>query len=145
MTTMALAPAARLAALVAARPAVLQAFVNYADAGAGPSRIKIYGTTRPATSGDAPGGSPLVTLVLTNPCGAVTSGELSLTQASVIGDLITTNGAAVWARWETGDGFPIADGDVTDMAGDGPFRLAGADGVTLNAGGRAILGAVTLV
>lgn len=144
MTTLALAAAARAAALAAARPAILQALVTYADTGGGPSRIKVYGTARPATAQDAPGGAALVTLVLTNPCGAVTDGVLALTQASGIGDLIAANGAAVWARWETGGGEPVADGDVTDMAGDGPIKLAGASGVNLNAGGRAILGAVAL-
>ncbi|MGF2525880.1 hypothetical protein ACQUW0_26485, partial [Ralstonia pseudosolanacearum] len=67
-----------------------------------------------------------------------------LTQESVIGDLIAVNGAAVWGRLATSEGDPIADGDVTDMAGDGPFKLDGADGVNLYAGGRAILGATAL-
>ena len=61
-----------------------------------------------------------------------------------IGDLIATNGDAVWGRWETGTGDPIADGDVTDDAGDGPFKLGGTDGVTLNAGGRVLLGIVEM-
>ena len=144
MTTLALAAAARTAALAAVRPAILQAFIDLADAGAGPARVKIYGTTRPATAGDAPGGSALATLVLTKPCGTVEVGGILLTQASLIGDLIAANGAAVWGRWESSEGDPIADGDVTDLAGDGPFKLDGADGVNLYAGGRAILGATAL-
>lgn len=144
MSTLALTPAARTAALAAARPAILQALIAYADSGAGPSRLQIYGTTRPAVVGDPAGGDPLVTMTLTDPAGAVVSGVIALTQASVIGDLIMTNGAAVWGRWETSAGDVVADGDVTDMAGAGPFKLDGADGVNLNAGGRAILGSTAL-
>ena len=144
MTTLALAASARTATLAAVRPAILQALIDLADAGAGPARLQIYGTTRPGTAGDPPGGSALATLVLTKPCGTVEVGGILLTQESVIGDLIATNGAAVWGRWESSDGDVIADGDVTDMAGGGPFKLDGADGVNLNAGGRAILGATAL-
>lgn len=144
MTTLTLAAAARVAALVVARPAILQALVAYADSGSGAARVQVYATARPTTAGDAPGGTAIATLVLTKPSGTVVDGVLSLTQASAVGDLIAANGAAVWARWETSAGDPVADGDVTDMAGDGPFKLAGADGVNLNAGGRAILGAVAL-
>ena len=144
MTTLALAAAARVAALVVARSAILQGLVSYADSGTGASRIQIYASTRPPIAGDDPAATPIATLVLTKPSGAVADGVLSLTQASVVGDLIAANGAALWARWETSAGDPVADGDVTDMAGDGPFKLAGADGVNLNAGGRAILGAVAL-
>lgn len=144
MTTLALAADARTGVLAIARPAVLQAMVTYADAGVGQSRIQIYGTTRPATAGDDPGGAPLATIVLSDPCGTVTDEVLTLVQASEIGDLIATNGDAVWGRWETGTGDPIADGDVTDDAGDGPFKLGGTDGVTLNAGGRVLLGIVEM-
>ena len=144
MSTLALTPAARTAALSGARTAILQALIAYAASGTGPSRLQIYGTTRPATVGDAPGGAPLVTMTLTDPSGTIASGAIALTQASVIGDLIMTNGAAMWGRWETSAGDVVADGDVTDMAGAGPFKLDGADGVNLNAGGRAILGSTAL-
>lgn len=144
MTTLALAADARALALAAVRPAMLRAFLAYADSDTPASRIYIYATTRPAIAGDAPGGAPLVTIVLTKPCGEEVGGTVSLTQASEIGDLIAADGVAVWGRWATGNGDPIADGDVTDAAGDGPFRLLDADGVSLYAGGRAILGAVAL-
>ena len=101
MSTLALSAAVRTAALAAARPAVLQALIDLADAGAGPAQLEIYGTTRPATSGDAPGGAALATLVLTKPCGTVELAGILLTQASVIGDLIAANGAAVWGRLAT--------------------------------------------
>ena len=144
MTTLALAASARTATLAAVRPAILQALIDLADAGAGPARLQIYGTTRPGTAGDPPGGSALATLVLTKPFGTVEVGGILLTQESVIGDLIAANGVAAWGRWESSDGDVIADGAVTDMAGGGPFKLDGADGVNLNAGGRAILGATAL-
>ena len=144
MTTLALSAAARAAALVAVRPAVLQSLIDQADAGAGPARLQIYGTPRPGTAGDPPGGSALATLVLTKPCGTVEVGDILLTQESAIGDLIAANGAAVWGRWESSDGDVIADGDVTDMVGGGPFKLDGAGGVNLYAGGRAVLGATAL-
>lgn len=127
-----------------ARAAMLAGLVAKADLTGTASRIDVYGTTKPVTPGGAAGGSPLVTIVLTDPCGSVTDGVLSLTQADVLGDLISTTGTAVWARWKSGDGSILADGLVTDEVGAGPFKLRGTTGNNLYAGGRAVLGAVAL-
>lgn len=124
--------------------AMLQGLLAKADLTTSPSTIDIYATTKPATPGDAAGGSPLVTIVLTDPCGSVVSGVLSLTQADSTGDLISSSGVAVWARWKAGDGSPLADGMVTDSAGAGPFKMGGTTGTNLYAGGRAVLGSVAL-
>lgn len=117
----------------------LTAVRDYADLGTGNSTISFYSTTRPAP-GAAEAADPLVVIVLAKPSGTVAGGLLLLEQDAVGGDLILNTGDAVWGRWFNGDGDWMADGDVTDEAGDGDFKVAGTAGTTLYAGGRAILG-----
>ena len=148
MTDLVLTAAARTAMaegvnVPAGRALMLAALLAKADAGAVASHIEVYSTPQPGTPGGDPGGPPLATIYLTRPCGTLTGGVASLTQASGTGDLIALDGDAEWARW-VGDGVPLADGAVTDEEGDGPFRLLGETGVALYAGGRVVLGTVAL-
>lgn len=121
----------------------LEATRAFADTGVQNSRIHLYATTQPAT-GAAPGGTPLVTLLLTKPCGTVTGGALTLEQADVGGDLIMATGAALWARWVNGNDDLVADCTVSDAAGAGDIKLSGTTGTLLYAGARALLGSATL-
>lgn len=135
-----------LALTQAAREAMLGSvgLLARADQGASPSMIYIFTTTRPALGGAA-GGSPQVTIVLADPCGSVASGVATLEQADSTGDLIAVDGVPVWGRWVAGDGEILADGDCTGSAGAGPFKVTGSGGgTTLYAGGRAVLGTVSL-
>ena len=118
----------------------LMGTVAYSDSGsAGAGSIAFYGTTQP-DFGEDPGGTALVTVVLAVPSGSVIDHVLQLVQASSIGDFISNTGIALWARWSNSDGGIVADGKVTDDAGTGPFKIGGADGTQLYAGGRMILG-----
>ena len=128
--------------------AQLAATVAFADTGTTNSYITIYDAAE----------NLLVTVQLAKPCGTVTTGVLQLHQeapggdliaASGVlqlhqeapgGDLIAASGVATRASWFAGNGSLVAQGDVTDEAGAGPFILGGAAGTQLYAGGRAILG-----
>ena len=121
----------------------LQGTMAFADSGAQNARIRLYATARPATAGD-PLATPLVEITLTKPCGEIDAGVLTLVQADPGGDLIAETGAALWARWINGDEMLIADGSVTDAAGDGDFKVSGTAGTLLYAGARALLGISTL-
>ena len=129
--------------------AQLAASLVFADAGGGPSVIKVYTTTQPAT-GAAPGGAEQAAIVLAQPCATLAAGVLTLHPADPTGAMVLATGLPVWARWERFDGVLVGDGTVTDIANGGDFTLTGAatpDGETspmLYAGGRALLGAVTL-
>ena len=121
--------------------------IAFADSAATPSRIQFFTAVYPtlgATLGATPAETPVLEIVLAVPCGEVVDHVLVLEQASSTGDLIMATATVVWARWVNGDGVLVADGTVTDSAGDGDFKLAGTDGTTLYAGARAILGASSL-
>lgn len=115
----------------------------FADLGPNPSRIQYFATVQPAT-GAAPGGAPLVEMILAKPCGVVVANRLQLVQADSTGDQIMTTGAAVWGRWLNGNGDLVGDGPVSDDSGTGFFKIAGTAGTTLYAGARAILGTTAI-
>ena len=104
---------------------------------------RLYASARPATGGD-PLAAPLVEIVLAKPCGVIDAGVLTLAQAEAGGDLIAQTGTALWARWVNGDEIHVADGSVSDAAGDGDFKVSGTTGTMLYAGARALLGNSTL-
>ena len=132
-----------LAISAAHNAARLQGTLGFADAGAQNARIRLYATVRPVTGGDAIA-APLVEITLAKPCGAIDAGVLTLVQAEAGGDLIAQTGTALWARWVNGDEILIADGSVSDAAGDGDFKVSGTTGTMLYAGARALLGTSTL-
>jgi len=117
--------------------------IAFADSAPTPSKIQFYIAEHP-TLGGTPAEVPPLEIVLAVPCGAVINHVLVLDQASSTGDLIMATATVVWARWVSGDGALVADGTVTDSAGNGDFKLAGTAGTMLYAGARAILGTSTL-
>lgn len=113
-----------------------QASIDMADAGPGPSSIKLY---------TAEGGTLLGTRTLAKPCGAITAeGRIALLGAGVQ-DLVVASGSATWATWCDGSGALIAAGGVTDEAGEGPFRLKGATGTAVYEGGVVALDSTALL
>ncbi len=117
----------------------LMGTIVFADLGPLASKIHYFSTVRGALGAD-PGAAPLVTMVLKKPCGVVVDHVLVLQQAAAGGDLITAQGSAVWARWVNGAGAIVGEGDVSDEAGEGLFKVSGTTGTLLYAGARAILG-----
>ena len=116
------------------RHARLQASIDFADTGVANSQIRLYDAAD----------TLLVSMVLAKPCGSIVSDAIVLEQADPSGDQITTGGSAVWAIWVNGDDEVVAEGDVTDTAGDGPFKVSGTTGTLLYAGAFAILGLTAL-
>lgn len=130
---------------------VLAARLAHADLGPVPSRIYFYATPWTKIVGADPGAPALVECILARPAGTVVAIDvltptgmvvvptIVLAQAEPGGDLITIGGVAVWARWVSGNGDIVAEGDVSDESGIGAFKVAGTAGTTLYAGGRFFL------
>lgn len=112
------------------------ATVATADAGAGNSNIKLY---------TAEGGTLLGTRTLAKPCGTINGAGRIVLQLSAAQEMVAADGIATWAEWCDGDGAPIAMGEVTDETGAGPFKLEGAAGTHVYAGGVIGLSATALI
>lgn len=110
----------------AARLPALQASFDLLDSGANASYIELYATTRPA-SGGAPGGSPLVTLAMSNPPGTVDGTLYRIALTVPIEGQIAIAGSPVWARIYDGAGAWWADASVSDEAGSGEIKLQSLD------------------
>lgn len=129
--------------------AQLAASIAFADAGAQPSRIRLYADAGAAT-GAAPVGVPMAEVTLAKPCGSIAAGQLTLHIADAAGALVLVTGQPRAAQWVSGDDKLVAAGTVTDMDHGGDFRVGGAptapgdDTPTLYAGGLVLLGAVVL-
>ncbi len=129
--------------------AQLAASIAFADAGAQPSRIRLYADAGAAT-GATPAGAPLAEVTLAKPCGTIAAGQLTLHVADPAGAMVLATGQPRAAQWVSGEGKLVAAGTVTDMDHGGDFRVGGAstppgdDTPTLYAGGLVLLGAVVL-
>ena len=130
--------------------AQLQATIDAADAGPGPSKIQLYTTARHTGLDGAAGDTPQAEVVLAVPCASIVGGALVLHVANPDGTLVTATGLPRWALWVNGAGAIVAEGSVTDEANGGDFWVAGGatpPGETsplLQAGGLVLLGATSL-
>ena len=92
------------------------ASIAMADAGAGPSSVKIY---------TEQGGVLLAVCRLAKPCGTINAqGRIALQQAAQQ-DLVLATGTPSWGEWCDGNGAPIFGAAVTDAWGPGPFQIKG--------------------
>ena len=125
-----------LAIIIPHRAVRNQASIDAADAGAGPSSIKLY---------TADGGALLGTRTLDKPCGTINAeGRIALQSAAGV-DLVAASGEVTWATWCDGSGTAIAAGAVTDEAGAGPFKIKGTLGTLVYEGGVVALSAAALL
>lgn len=106
----------------AARLPALQASFDLLDSGASAPYVELYATTRPAP-GAAPGGSPLVTVTMSNPPGTVDGALFRIVLTIPIEGQIAVAGDALWARIYDGAGAWWADASVSDEAGSGEIKL----------------------
>lgn len=125
-----------LAITTAHRAARNAASIAIADAGPGPSSVKLY---------TADGGTLLGSRTLAKPCGVITADGRIALQAAAVQDLVVASGAASWATWCDGGGAAIAAGAVTDEAGAGPFKLKGSTGTNVYEGGVVALDSTALL
>ena len=91
----------------------------------------------------AEGGTLLATRTLANPAGTLNAQGRIVLSASAA-DLVAETGSVTWAEWCDSAGAVMAAGTVTDQAGAGDFKLAGASGTTVYQGGRVLLDDVIL-
>ena len=91
----------------------------------------------------AEGGTLLATRTLANPAGTINAQGRIVLGASAA-DLVAETGSVGWAEWCDSAGAVMAAGTVTDEAGSGDFKLAGASGTTVYQGGRVLLDDVIL-
>lgn len=123
--------------------AQLAATLVFADAGAEPSRIRLY------TESDG-AGTLLAEIVLAKPCATLASGYLTLHPLDAAGAMVLASGIPRSGRWISGAGLLVAAGTVTDATHDGDFKVAGGgtapgdDSPALYAGGLVVLGVLTL-
>ena len=94
--------------------------ITVADAGAGPSTLRLYTDADPVTQER----THLVTIVLAKPCGAIVSGQIQLAQADPLGDMVAATGVPTFAQWFDGDGTVIADCTVSNDTGDGDLKIS---------------------
>ena len=127
--------------------AQLAATLAAADDAAGPCSILLYDTPSPGTLGAI----VLAEITLAKPCATIAAGVLTLHPADPTGGLVLTSGIPFSARWQRSDLVVVADCTVTDMDHGGDLTVSGGStppGGTspqLIAGGRVLLGAVTLL
>ena len=109
----------------AAQAAANALTITVADAGAGPSTLRLYTDADPVTQER----THLVTIVLAKPCGTIVSGKIQLTQAEALGDMVAATGVPTFGQWCDGDGVVIAACTVSNDAGDGDLKISSrADG-----------------
>lgn len=111
----------------AARGARNAGLLALANTGSGRSTIVLF---------EAEGGLPVASRTLSSPCGELTGdGRIRLIPDSSVEDMILVSAEITYAEWRSADDELLAYGTVTDMAGAGPWKLAGTSGTSVYAGG----------
>ena len=104
----------------AAQAAANAETLQLADAGAGPSTLRLYTDADPVTQER----THLVTIVLAKPCGTIVGGPIPLAQVVPLGDMVAATGVPTFGQWCDGDGVVIADCTVSSDAGDGDLKIS---------------------
>jgi hypothetical protein len=117
----------------------LTATRDYIDAGASHGKLRLYTTPRPAAGAAITTQVLIAEIDLDEPCGTVASNSLELTAA--LPAIVANSGDVTWGRIVDGSGNYAIDGDASDMAGSGHFKL---DATTLTAGSTVALVACAL-
>jgi len=105
------------------RNAWVQTVADAIDAGATGGKIQFYDGARPATGAAITSQTLLGTVVLSDPCGTVVNGVLTLAGMPREDPNAAAVGPATWARiTDSNDGF-VCDASVTGNGGGGDIQL----------------------
>lgn len=121
------------------RSAALDGRLSFLDTGGGSAKLNVYSAPRPATAQATATGDLLATISLTDPCGAVTGGILSLTPQGAA--TIVQSGTAAWVRVVNGAGATAFDMDAGAIGSGAECELSAVD---LLVGGLVVLTSATL-
>lgn len=123
---------------VALQSAFITPMLTALDAGGGPGIVEIYNGTIPATAATAvTTQTKLGTLTLSDPCGSVTDGMLTL-DAITQDSSADASGTATWARLKDSTGAVVADVDITTTGGGGTLQM---NNISIVAGGPILISA----
>lgn len=113
---------------LAAAKDMLNQLTAQLDAGGSAGKIEIYDGTQPGAVTDAPNGTLLAELTLSNPAfGDATddgAGNAQATSNSITSDSsANASGTASWFRSRASDGTAVIDGDVSTDGNGGDLQL----------------------
>lgn len=109
----------------AARTAMLDAFDDQVNTGAGTATMEIRSGAKPATPETAASGTLLATINLANPAfEAAAAGALPIDADPDLEAVAAASGTAGHARIKNRNGVAVADGTVTATGGGGDVTIA---------------------
>lgn len=108
------------------RNAYLQLIADAIDAAATPGKFLLYSGTRPAAGG-TPTGLLQATILFAQPCGTVADALLTFVPGEE--GVRMDDEPITWGRMADGDDNYVLDGDVTNMAGSGDFKIGSTTGI----------------
>jgi hypothetical protein len=117
--------------VASARSQIALALIAAMDAGVGPATMAFYDGVMPAGLGAVTDQVLLGTATCSDPVATEVNGVITF-GAVAQDDAADAGGQAAWVRLFDGDGFAVADFDVSDTAGNGAVKI---NTVTIVAGG----------
>lgn len=123
----------------AVRNARAQVIADAIDGGSGPGEWRFYTAPQPAAGGALTTQTLLATVLLTDPCGTVSEGVLTLTSAGDV--LAVATGIIAWARFTDSAGALVLDADVGTLGSGAAVTI---DNPQVYAGGTVRIVSATL-
>ncbi len=103
------------------RTARAQVIANALDGGSGKAKWRFYTGPKPVAGAAITTETLLATVLLTDPCGSVTDGALTLTSD---GDVLAVADVVIaWSRFTDSADTYVMDADVTNTAGSGAIKI----------------------
>ncbi len=106
---------------LAVRNARAQVIADALDGGTGPAKWLFYTGPQPAAGAAITTQTLLATVLLTDPCGTVSNGTLTLSSAGDV--LAVASGVIAWARLTDSADTIVMDADVSALGGGGAITI----------------------